>query len=392
MSRTDSWKPSTAFFVRIHNFTTMSSSPNTLTPGLPEPAAGDGRVLPPAQNRARLADVATLAGVSKSIASRILNGTPGLSIRPETRARVVEVAQQLNYRPHTGARGLRRAHNGAISLVIPDLLNPIFALISRGSVHRAREYDFAVLLTEDTDPEEANRIVVDLVRGGRIDGAIVASASPRHPLLASLRELDVPHVFVLRTIRGSGRNVIPPDERMSALAVDHLCDLGHTVIGHLAGPRGLSTTSRLSAGFRKQAARRGAQQAFVSGHDFSERGGAEAAHSLLGQTPRPTGLTTESVGQAAGALHAAAQLGLRVPEDLSIISCADAPLVEYLNPALTTISVSFATYGATAMDALSRQLLGEAPHDVHVDVEPHLVVRESTAPAPTEVTAMPTMS
>jgi LacI family transcriptional regulator len=358
--------------------------------GLPEPAAREGRVVLPAQNRARLADVAALAGVSKSIASRILNGTPGLSIRPETRARVVEVAQQLNYRPHTGARGLRRTHNGAISLVIPDLLNPIFALISRGSVHRALEHDFAVLLTEDTAPEDANRIVVDLIRGGRIDGVIVASATARHPLLASLRELEVPHVFVMRTIPRSGRNVIPPDERLSALAVDHLCDLGHTVIGHLAGPRGLSTTRRITAGFRKQAARRGAQLAFVSGDDFSERGGAEAARRLLlGQTPRPTGLTTASVGQAAGALHAAAQLGLRVPEDLSIVSCSDAPLVDYLNPSVTTVYVSFADVGAAAVDALRRQLLGETPKDVVVDLEPQLIVRESTAPAPTGVTSIP---
>jgi LacI family transcriptional regulator len=320
--------------------------------------------------------------VSKSIASRVLNETPGLSIRPDTRARIIEAAQQLNYRPHVGARGLKRARTGAMSLVIPDLLNPIFALISRGSVHRALEHDFAVLLTEDTDPEEADRIVVELVHAGRVDGVIVASAWPQHPLLASLRRLDVPHVFVLRTIARSRRNVIPPDERMSALAVDHLCDLGHTVLGHIAGPTGPSTTDRIVRGFRKQAARRGVHEALVAGGDFTERGGDEAAHLLLARSPRPTGLTTASVGQAAGALHAAAQLNLRVPEDLSIVSCADTPLVEYLNPAVTAVYVSFADVGATAVDALRRQLLGEPPNDVLVDAEPRLVVRESTATVP----------
>jgi DNA-binding LacI/PurR family transcriptional regulator len=356
-----------------------NSSPRTSTTGSADQRARNGRAAP---ERARLADVAALAGVSRSIASRVLNDAPGLSIRPETRARVVEAAQRLNYRPHVAARGLKRAQTGALGLVIPDLLNPIFALISRGSVRRALEHDFAVLITEDIAPEEADRTVVNLVQGGRIDGVIIASAWPRHPLIRSVRKLGVPHVFVLRTIPGSGRNVTSPDERISALAVDHLCDLGHTVIGHVAGPRGLSSSRRLVTGFREQAARRGIRRPFVAEGDFSERGGAEATQRLLTRRPRPTGLTTASGGQAAGALHAAALLGLRVPQDLSIISCADTPLVQFLGPPVTAVSVPYEEVGAAAVDALYRQLLDEEPSDELVDIEPQLVARASTAPLP----------
>jgi LacI family transcriptional regulator len=324
--------------------------------------------------------VAVRAGVSKSTASRALNNAPSLSIRPETRQRIVKIAQQLNYQPHAAARGLRRAQTGVLSLVIPDILNPIYALISRGSVHRALEREFAVLITEDMVPEEADEVVVGLVQTGRVDGVIVASARQQHPLLCSLGRLAVPHVFVLRTIPGSGRNIMSPDEEISGLAADHLCDLGHSVIGHIAGPRGLSSTDRLVAGFRAQAMLRACRRAFVVESEFSERGGAQATEHLLSCRPRPTGLTTASVGQAAGALHAASKLGFRVPEDLSIVSCVDTPLVEFLGPSITAVSFPYAEMGAVAVDALIEQLLGGEPRDALVAAKPEMIVRASTGP------------
>lgn len=333
-----------------------------------------------ARERVRLVDVALRAGVSKSIASRILNDAPGLSIRPETRERVLDAARQLDYRPHAAARGLKRAETGVLGLVIPDITNPIFALISRGSVRRALEQEFAVLITEDSAPEEADGIVAGLVHAGRIDGVIVASAYAGHPLVPSLRRLRVPHVFMLRTIPGSRRNVIPPDEQASALAVDHLCDLGHGLLGHVAGPRAYSSARRLTRGFRRRAAERGIRHALVAESEFSERGGAEAARLLLTGARRPTGLTTASVGQAVGALQAAWQLGLRVPDELSIVACGDTSLVEFLCPPLTAVRLPYARLGALAVDALVEQLLGGKPRDVSVDTPPEIVVRGSTAP------------
>ena len=335
--------------------------------------------------RVRLVDVAVRAGVSKSIASRVLNDRPGLAIRPETRERVIEVARQLNYRPHAAARGLKRSQTGALGLVIPNLTNPIFAGISRGSVRRALERDFAVLITEDLVAEEADEIVAGLLHAGRIDGVIVASAYPGHPLVQTLRRLRVPHVFMLRTIPHSRRNVIPPDEEASALAVDHLCDLGHEVVGHVAGPREYSSSRRLTRGFRRRAADRSVRSALVAEREFSERGGAEAARDILSRPRRPTGITTASVSQALGALHAAWELGLRVPDDLSIVACGDTPLLEYLAPPLTAIRLPYAELGALAVDALVGQLLGERPQDVSVDAGPELVRRGSTGPPPSPV-------
>jgi LacI family transcriptional regulator len=118
----------------------------------------------------------------------------------------------------------------------------------------------------------------------------------------------------------------------------------------------------------------------VSYGDFSERGGAHAAERLLMHRPRPTGLTTGSVAQAAGAIHVASRLGLRVPRDLSIVSCVDAPLAEFLGPPVTAVRISYAKVGAAAVDALVAQLSGGEPRDVLVHVELEMICRGSSAP------------
>jgi len=336
---------------------------------------------PVRRERVRLIDVADQAGVSKSTASRILNDSPGVSVRPGTRDRVIEVARRLNYHPHAAARRLQRAETGALSLVVPSLTNPIFALISRGSVQRGLDRDVAVLITEDLAADETDATVGRLLRSGQIDGVIVASGVPDHPLFQSLEALQIPHVFALRSMPGTNRNVIMRDETASALAVDHLCDLGHTLVGHVAGPLAFSSARRLEHGFRVRAAARGVE-ALVEEEEFTEQGGDKAAHRLLARKVRPTGITTASVGQAIGALHAAFRLGLSVPNDLSIVACGDAAILEFLYPPLTAVHLPYAELGAAAVDALIEQLAGGMPRDIIVEIDPELIVRGSSA-APT---------
>jgi DNA-binding LacI/PurR family transcriptional regulator len=330
--------------------------------------------------RARLLDVARAAGVSKSTASRILNDSPHISVRPVTRERVLENARRLDYRPHAAARGLRRAETGSIGLVIPSLATPVYARIVRGAFRRALERDFVVLLAEDLVAGETTKVFTRLVRGGRIDGLIVASARPGHPLFRSLRRLVIPHVFVNRAVRGSGRSVTMDDERASAAALDHLVELGHERIGHVSGPHTLDPARRRAAGFRAHAERLGLGSLPVAGGEFTESGGSEAARRLLEANRDVTALYVSSLAQAVGALHAAAQLGRRVPEDLSVITYDDMPLAEYLRPPLTTIRMPLAELGAAAVDALVEQLLGGEPKDVVVGGEPKVVLRSSTAP------------
>jgi DNA-binding LacI/PurR family transcriptional regulator len=331
----------------------------------------------PRSRRNRLEDVARRAGVSKSIASRVLNRDPGLLVRPETRERVLAAARRLNYRPHAAARGLKRAETGALGFLVPPLTNPVYVRIIRGAFRRALERDFVVLLVEDVDPAQADQTSTRLVEAGRIDGLMVASAQPGHPLLETLRRRRIPHVFVNRGVPRSRRNVVVDEAAASAAAVAHLVGLGHRRIGHVAGPQELDTARRRTAGFVRAARGRGFAVEIAEG-DFGEGGGASGARSLLERAPDLTALYTSTLSQAVGVYHAAWERGLDVPADVSLIGYDDMPLAEYLRPPLTTVRTPLAELGAAAVDSLVDQLLGAEPENVVVDVAPEVVVRGST--------------
>jgi len=329
--------------------------------------------------RARLEDVARAAGVSKSTASRILNGSPGLVVRPETRERVRLAASRLRYRPHAAARGLKRAQTGALGLLIPNLTMPVYSRIVRGAVARAFERDVAVVLVEDLDDGSTDRSLEALVRSARTDGLMIASSRRRHPLPPLLRRAGVPHVYVNRCVRGSGRNVRMADELAMVAGLDHLYALGHRRIGLIAGPEGNDPAARRAAGFRRHARTLGLELARVEEGDFTEAGGAKAARRLLRRDGKLTAIATGGLSQAIGALHAAWELGHRVPDDLSVLTIDDLSLAEYLRPPLTSVRMPLGELGAAAVDAILLQLDGGDPRDVVVETRPEVVVRSSTA-------------
>jgi LacI family transcriptional regulator len=328
--------------------------------------------------RARLADVAHAAGTSKPIASRVLNDDPTLTVGDDLRARVLEAARTLGYRPHAAARGLRRAQTGGLGMLVPPLVNPVYVQLVRGAFRRAAERGFTVLLAEDFEEQEAGELFARLVLEGRIDGLLVGSLRPGHPLLALLAERPVPHVFVNRALPGSGRNVVMDDEGSVGLALEHLAELGHRRIVHLAGPRGLDPIERRSAAFVRHAEALGFDLIEVVRADLFETGGAAGTREALASWPDATALFTTTVSQGIGALHVLWELGVRVPDDLSLVAHADIPLAEYLVPPLTAVQMPLAELGAAGVDALVEQIRTGATHDVLVPAEPALVVRGST--------------
>jgi DNA-binding LacI/PurR family transcriptional regulator len=330
--------------------------------------------------RVRLDDVARAAGVSKGVASKILNESPGLHVRDSTRARVLRIAKKLDYQPHAVARRLRTAETGSIGMLIPDLTGPVYARIVRGAFQRALERDFAVLLVEDLVLRNAAEVITRLIRGGRMDGLIVASARQRHPLLPLLKSSPIPHVFANRAVRGSGRNVILDEAAAARAAVHHLHWLGHRRIGHLGGPPTLDPAARRAKAFRRAITELGLGPATIVVGEFSEAGGAVSGAALLTGTPDLTAVYSSSLAQTVGLLHAASELGIRVPDDLSVVSHDDMPIAEYLSPPITAISRPLAELGAAAVDALIEQLDGQRPRDIVVPGDPQVVDRRSTAP------------
>jgi LacI family transcriptional regulator len=334
----------------------------------------------PDPGKVTLNDVAMLAGVDRSVVSRVINEDPRLSVRPETRQRVRDVIEKLGYRPNAAARSLRTAQAYMYGLLIPDFANPVYAEIIKGAEQAANGLGRGLMTVSSAGVRLGLDHYLDLLGQGRVDGLLFAGEESG-PELAQLRAFRVPWVLVNRALDGCPRYLVLDDEHASELAVRHLVGLGHTRIAHLAGLDGVDTARRRRAGYL--AAMREAGLAVDPGAvvsaDYSPAGGAAAMDRLLAAPEPPTAVYVANAVAATGALHALHARGVRVPADLSVLAVHDMPLASHLVPALTTVRMPLVELGRRALELLA----GCGADDTISEVvrEPmELVVRESTAP------------
>ena len=327
----------------------------------------------------RLVDVAREAGVHVSTVSRVLNTPDEAAVRPETRERILATAQRMRYRPNALARGLKTQTTTTFGMLVPSLRNPVYATIVRGAVAEAWRRGYVVLLAED-DGTVTEQAWERLVEEGRIDGILIASVQPGRPILQLVAESQVPFVFVNRREPGSGRNVSMREEDAGRIAAEHLIALGHTRLGQVAGPLGLDTARRRAEGFAEAAISAGLPRPALIEAPFQEAGACHAIDELMDGIPRPTGVFISNLNQAIGGLAGVRRRGLRVPDDVSLVSYDDDPLTEYLEVPLTTIRMPLHALGEQAISALAHQVDGGAPFDLEIATAPELVVRASSAP------------
>lgn len=334
---------------------------------------------------ARLADVAAAAGVGPSIVSRILNEDPTLSVRPETRERVIIAARDLDYRPSFLARGLRSARSMTIALIVPNLAYPVNAEIIHGAHSAATSRSYASVVVDADEFFASGETFRSLLLERRVDGVLIAGASDdeaSRKLVADLEQFELPFVLVNRRLPGVDPWIILDDASGMALAVEHLAELGHRRIGLVGGPETADTATRRLEGFRRGMRANGLRvdrQLMVTS-TYEEEGGYRAMGHLLEAPRSPTAIAVWSLGAAIGAMAAARRGGLRLPDDLSIVAFHDAPLAAYLDPPLTTVQMALAEMGARAVDLLLDLIAGAPARSAVIDAPPLLVVRGSTAP------------
>lgn len=320
-----------------------------------------------------------MAEVSISTASKILNGVANVSARPQTRQRVLQAAAELGYRPHVAARALAGASAHALAMLVPELTNPVYSMIIRGAFAQARARGYTVMVAEDFDEQEADESFGNLVAAGHVDGILMASARPGHPVVEGLARQNIPHVFVNRAAPGSGRNVTMNVAAASTLVVGRLAGLGHERIGHASGPEDLETGRTRALAFTAAATAHGVRSAPVGHTSFDERGGAAAVAELLERDPGLTAIYAGSLSQAVGVVHAVHGRGLRIPQDISVIAYDELPLAEFLVPPLDTVDMPLIELGNAAVDALVDQIDGAPPEDLVISTAPRLVLRGSSA-------------
>jgi LacI family transcriptional regulator len=351
-----------------------------------------GKPRMPQSARVRLADVAELARVGPSIVSRVLNKDPSLVIRPETRERILHAVDQLGYRPNAFARGLKISRTMTLGMVVPNLAYPVNAEILRGAERAAAAAGYVVLLADADEFVEAGEAYKRLVVERRVDGLLVASASVSDPFLANLAGRDQPVVLVNRRGPSSLSSVTVDDAEGVRLAVAHLMGLGHQRIAHMAGPSDVDTARRRLAGFVSGVAASSYELSpeYVVEASFDEEGGWHAMFRLLELDEPPTAVIVASMSASIGALAAAADRGVTVPRDLSLIGFHDVPLAAYLHPPLTTVRMPLRELGEigvqTLLGLIDAGWAGDGDErttaDVMIPTPPRLVHRRSTAPPP----------
>jgi LacI family transcriptional regulator len=350
-----------------------------------ERTRGRRRGDPHLEVRPRLADVAAAAGVTGSIVSRVLNGDPTVSTRPETRERVFEAARRLGYSPNALARGLRRAQTMTMGVILPNLAYAVNAEIIRGAERRALAEGYVVLIADAAEFGPTGAAYQKLVMERRVDGLIVASAIRGESGADYAGDLSLPVVHVNRRGHTSGVSVSVDDEAGIALAVDHLAKLGHVHFAQIGGPNDVDTARRRRLGFEDRLREHGIvrRRSWILDSDTTESGGYEAMCKLLGDRKRPTAVVASSFAIAVGAMSAIVRSGLTIPDDISVVGFHDAPIAEFLLPALTTIRMPLAEMAETAVTTLKRLIDGEAVDDIVVSSpKPKLIKRASTARPP----------
>jgi LacI family transcriptional regulator len=355
-------------------------------PVLPLPAQPAAARPPAAKGQAgsrrasRLVDIAGAVGVHVSTVSRVLNGDPGLSIRPETIERILTAARTQGYRPNALARALKRDRTGAVAFVVPLLRNPIWVRLQRGALQRAGERGYVVMMleepTEDPKPPDAYRY---LVEESRVDGLLLATALRETGPDAGVRE--VPHVYVNRRGPDRGNDVVMDEAGAVRLFVEHVASLGHRSFVLIDGPAEVDTVHRRVNAARRHAAAQ-SLDVRIRHAAATEEGGWDTTRRMLRTGQLPTACGVGSINQLFGVLAAFRDAGVSVPGQVSVVSFDEDECLAFMEVPVTSVCMPLAELGGAAVDALIARIEGSPASDVLVRDPMFLVPRASVAPPP----------
>lgn len=335
------------------------------------------------RRRVTLRDLAQVAGVDPSTVSRVLNGDTTLTVKEETRQRILQAVRDMRYVPNPLARGLRTQRTGTVALFVPDIANPFFPEIILGAERVLSEAGFQLLLANTDERIEKERRLIEDLRARFVDGFILATALTHDETIGQLNDEGVPFVLVNRAHRDTRHYVVTDDRRATWEVVHYLAGLGHRRIAHIAGPLYTETGLDRLRGYREGLLGEGLP--FIEGYvvegDFKEASGYQAMERLMETDPRPTAVVVANDLMAIGALSFCRQNGVAVPEDCSIVGFNDIPLAAHVQPPLTTIRMPRLEMGMASARLLLDLLAGRKDLDAPIVLPGELVVRASaTAP------------
>lgn len=318
--------------------------------------------------------IAAQAGVSIATVSRAFNGSPRIS--QATRERILRIAREMGYQPSAPARSLALSTTETLALIFPQISGPYFSEFINGAESAAREHNYHLLVYSSPDAGQDDPLLRLLP--ARTDGIILATRYSRPDYIYELHQRRFPFVLLSRETPGLLTNRLQPDNEDGALAVTrHLIEThGCRRVALISGPADQPHSSERLQGYRRALAEAGLAEQVAAGN-FDEASGYAAALRLLDARPAPQAVFAANDQMAVGAVAAARERGLRVPEDLAVAGFDDIPTARYVQPALTTVNLSIYGQGQQAVRLLLEQIAQPDLPPRVIRIPTRLVVRRS---------------
>jgi LacI family transcriptional regulator len=336
-----------------------------------------------------IGDVAKLAGVSKMTVSRVINNSGYIS--QETRERVEQAIAELGYVPNALARSLRFKQTNTIALVLTDITNPFFTTIARGVEDTASEHGFSVMFCNTDESQDYETEYLNVLVQKQVDGVLLVPASCSAESVSFLQDRNVPFVLLDRRIPNVQVDIVRSDSVQGAYdLVRHLVKLGHRNIALLSGPPSATTAEDRIAGYYQALTEAGldTNAAAIYYVPFTQEGGYQVMKQVLAAAPRPTALFAGNNFIAIGALRALREAGVRVPQDISLVTFDDLPPTIVIDPFFTAAVQPAYEMGQRATALLLDRLGGRGPAEPQeIVLRTQFIMRESSAP-PTKKTAI----
>lgn len=335
-----------------------------------------------------LEDVARLAGVSKSTASRILAVEPGTAIpfSPATQQKVRKACEVLGYRPSKLARGLTGSRTGIIGLIIPSVMDSFFPSVTSVIEANLAKNGYAIILANTSGNSETEQAKIEDLLAWRVDGLIIAPAQETGNAAPfwELWRRGIPFVLIDRFFPDTPFYSIVTDDRAGAImAVRHLLSIGRRRIAEVGGPLTVSTNRLRHEGYVEALIRGGILPDPNLSIEISptEGGGRAAVEKLMAQAPLPDALFCSSDPIAIGAMEECMRQGIRIPEDLALVGYADLDYSHMLRIPLTTVRQPRELLGQRAAEVLIARMENKDIQPPQRMLPVELVVRESSGSA-----------
>jgi LacI family transcriptional regulator len=326
-------------------------------------------------------EVAERASVSVSTVSRVLNDYPFVS--EGARERVIAAMDELEYRPDMAARSMRTGTSRAVGFVVSDITNPVFSAIAKGADSVLHPHGYSLVLANSGNDPDREAELISALRQRRVEGLIAAVADERAPGLAERLSRVPACVLFDRHVQDSTVDAVCSDHaRGMSEALTYLVGLGHRRVALIGGSQGqLGSRARVDA-YRRLGPRLGLERdrrLLVTG-ELSRQTGYQATCELLSLDDPPTALIAGNNQLTVGTLEALRDLGLRAPDDISLVACDDVHLTRLHDPPIDVIDRDPEEHGRAAAELLLVRLAkGEGPAR-HVTLPTRFIARGSAGP------------